>query len=146
MHHDPTPAIVLDTNAVLDWLWFGDSAMSPVAEAITAGRCRWLRTGAMRVELEHVLTHRLPDRPGARRDHVVEHAHRWACEVEAPGSCRSHRAPTCRDPDDQMFIDLAVSHKARWLVSRDRAVLALAPRVRVMGLAIVPPQRWATAP
>lgn len=137
-----TPAIVLDTNAVLDWLWFGDPAMTPVAKAITSGRCCWLRTAAMRAELEHVVAHKLPDRPGARRHQVVDDGHRWACEVEAPAPFMPGAALACRDADDQMFIDLALAQGARWLLSRDRAVLALARRARTMGLAIVPPRRW----
>jgi len=48
----------------------------------------------------------------------------------------------CRDPDDQMFIDLAVEAKARWLISRDRAVLALAKRARAFGVEILTPEAW----
>ena len=48
----------------------------------------------------------------------------------------------CRDPDDQMFIDLALAERARWLISRDRAVLALAKRARAQGLEILTPERW----
>jgi len=35
---------------------------------------------------------------------------------------------TCRDPDDQKFIDLAVAHRSR-LLSKDRAVLCMAKRL-----------------
>jgi predicted nucleic acid-binding protein len=39
------------------------------------------------------------------------------------------KAPlTCRDADDQKFIDLAVAHQAT-LLSKDRAVLALKKRL-----------------
>jgi predicted nucleic acid-binding protein len=39
------------------------------------------------------------------------------------------KAPvTCKDPDDQKFIDLAVAHGAT-LLSKDRAVLALKKRL-----------------
>ncbi|MFT7776961.1 putative toxin-antitoxin system toxin component, PIN family [Roseateles sp.] len=48
----------------------------------------------------------------------------------------------CRDPDDQKFIDLALAARARWLISRDKAVLALAKRARLRGLAILTPERW----
>ena len=46
----------------------------------------------------------------------------------------------CTDPDDQKFIDLALGHRARWLVTRDRAVLKLARRARTLGLNIVTPE------
>ena len=48
----------------------------------------------------------------------------------------------CTDADDQMFIDLAVSHRARWLLSRDRAVLKLARRAAKQGVLIMPPEAW----
>ncbi|MBX3622048.1 MAG: PIN domain-containing protein [Rhizobacter sp.] len=50
----------------------------------------------------------------------------------------------CTDPDDQKFIDLAVAN-ARWLVSRDRAVLKLARRAALFGLQVVSPDRWTQA-
>jgi predicted nucleic acid-binding protein len=49
----------------------------------------------------------------------------------------------CTDPDDQVFIDLALACKARWLLSKDRALLKLARRARALGLSIQPPASWA---
>ncbi|WP_310384090.1 putative toxin-antitoxin system toxin component, PIN family, partial [Roseateles sp.] len=48
----------------------------------------------------------------------------------------------CRDKDDQMFIDLALAEQAGFLISKDRAVLALAKRARRVGLAIMTPEAW----
>jgi predicted nucleic acid-binding protein len=48
----------------------------------------------------------------------------------------------CTDPDDQMFVDLAHAAGARWLVSRDRAVLRLARRAAAFGIAITAPEGW----
>jgi predicted nucleic acid-binding protein len=48
----------------------------------------------------------------------------------------------CADPDDQMFVDLAHAAGARWLVSRDRAVLRLARRAAAFGIAIAAPEGW----
>jgi len=43
------------------------------------------------------------------------------------------KAPvTCKDPDDQKFIDLAVAHSAL-LLSRDRSVLCMARRLQKLG-------------
>ena len=43
----------------------------------------------------------------------------------------------CRDPDDQMFIDLAVAHRAQ-LLSKDALVLRLARRLRPLGVVVGP--------
>jgi predicted nucleic acid-binding protein len=48
----------------------------------------------------------------------------------------------CTDADDQKFIDLACAAPARWLVSRDRAVLKLRRRAATDGLVIVTPDGW----
>jgi len=40
------------------------------------------------------------------------------------------------------FIDLALAHKARWLLSRDRAVLKLGRRTRPLGLEVLTPDAW----
>jgi predicted nucleic acid-binding protein len=41
-----------------------------------------------------------------------------------------------------MFIDLAIAQRCNWLISRDRAVLALAKRARNFNLIILTPQAW----
>jgi predicted nucleic acid-binding protein len=51
----------------------------------------------------------------------------------------------CTDPDDQVFLDLSRAHHARWLVTRDRALLTLARRAAQVGLAIVAPRLWRPA-
>jgi predicted nucleic acid-binding protein len=46
------------------------------------------------------------------------------------------------DPDDQVFIDLAVGQQAGWLFSRDRAILRLARRLRPLGVQALSPAAW----
>ncbi|MCI1190880.1 PIN domain-containing protein [Calidifontimicrobium sp. SYSU G02091] len=136
-----TPVVVLDTNAVLDWLWFADRAIQPLAAAVTRGACRWLQTDAMRDELRHVLAHRLPPRAGADPATVEAACVRWAHRVETPPPSPLR----CRDDDDQVFVDLALAARARWLVTRDRALLALRCRALAHGTEIVTPAAWAAA-
>jgi predicted nucleic acid-binding protein len=136
------PILVLDTNAVLDWLWFGDPAMQTLATAVTSGDCRWVQTDAMRDELRHVLAHRLPRRAGADPAVVEAACVRWARRVEPPPPALL----ACRDRDDQVFVDLALGMQARWLVTRDRALLALRTRARTLGTEIVTPAAWAATP
>ena len=54
-----------------------------------------------------------------------------ARRVEPPG-----KAPvSCKDQDDQKFVDLAVAHRAV-LLSKDGAVLALRKRLAVLGVPV----------
>jgi predicted nucleic acid-binding protein len=40
---------------------------------------------------------------------------------------------TCKDPDDQCFIDLAVAHRAQ-LLSKDKAILCMRKRLLALGV------------
>jgi len=46
--------------------------------------------------------------------------------------------PACRDRDDQKFMEAALAARADFLVTKDRALLDLAPRTASFG--IVPPE------
>lgn len=124
--------VVLDTNIVLDLYVFDDPATRPVREAVEAGALRWLATAPMREELARVLAYpQIAPRlafHGHDAQAVLAHFDRWA-ELVAPAD----KAPiTCKDPDDQHFIDLAVAHGAR-LLSKDKAVLVMRKRMERLG-------------
>jgi len=133
-------SLVLDTNVVLDWLVFRDPSSDALAAALTTGRAEWLTCARMRDELEHVLTRGALDRWSPDAGAVLATWDRWARLVAAPPP-----APPglrCTDPDDQVFIDLALEHGASALLSRDRALLRLARAARRAGLQVLTPQAW----
>jgi predicted nucleic acid-binding protein len=139
------PAVVLDTNAVLDWLVFHHPACDGWTARFTAGAARWIVSPAMRTELAHVLGRPAlgawqpqPDAVWGAWDRLAELREPTAT-TGAAGRLR------CTDPDDQKFVDLALAHGARWLVSRDRAVLKLARRTRLLGLEVLTPDAWAVS-
>jgi len=137
---DP-PAVVLDTNVVLDWLVFGNPGVRPIVQAIQDGRLHWVATVAMRGELDEVLRRGLPREQGTPPENIDLHWKAWAHIVTDPPPPSLAAPLRCTDPDDQKFIDLAL-HGADWLFSRDRAVLRLARRAAVRGLRIVTPEAW----
>ena len=138
----PPEFVVLDTNAVLDWLVFRDPSAAPLVEALETGRLRWLATAGMRRELAHMLVHPSLARwlPDSERVLTVFESYATLVEPDPPLAPHGLR---CSDPDDQPFIDLAVAQRARWLVSHDRAVLRLARRLRVHGVEVLRPVDWA---
>ena len=137
---DP-PAVVLDTNVVLDWLVFGNPGVQPVVRAIQDGRLHWVATSAMRGELDEVLRRGLPRDRGTASEIIEFHWKAWAHIVADPPPTGIAAPLRCTDPDDQKFIDLGL-HGADWLFSRDRAVLRLARRAVPRGLRIVTPEAW----
>ena len=124
---------------LLDWLVFRDPSVQALAEDIGSGRLRWIATGAMREELERVLAYPQVARFGPDLLAVAALWDRHATLHPAPVAPAPMR---CGDPDDQMFIDLAVALRARWLLTKDRELLRLAPRARAFGVEVVPPARW----
>ena len=139
------PCIVLDTNVVLDWLYFRDLRCAALADAIAGHRVRWIASAPMRDEIEHVLERgslgtRWPDGPAT----VREGWQRWATMVEATARA-APLAMRCTDADDQKFIDLALGARAVALLSADRAVLRLARRAARSGWRSRRSQRWTTA-
>ena len=143
----PLPAaslpVVLDTNVVLDWLVFRNPGCSPLASALARGEARWIATAAMRAELAHVLARGHLDAWQPSLPALWSQWDRYCVELPAPLAIGPARRLRCSDADDQKFIDLAVAGGARWLVSRDRAVLKLARRLLECGVEAVPPERWA---
>jgi predicted nucleic acid-binding protein len=137
----PAPAAVLDTNVVLDWLVFRDPALPPLATAIETGVLRWLATARMRAEFAEVLARPHLDRWGPDRELALATFDRVATMQDEPPPSRL----ICSDPDDQVYIDLAVAARCAWLVTHDRALLELAGRARALGVQVLPPARWPAA-
>ena len=136
-----TPAAVLDTNVVLDWLVFRDARTAPLADALLARRLRWLATGWMRDELAHMLAHGSLARWQPNKEQALTVFDSLAQLLPPAPRCRLH----CTDADDQVFIDLAVAQGAQWLLTHDRALLKLARRARQHGVQVATPAVWSTA-
>lgn len=129
----PAPrALVLDTNVVLDLLVFGDARARALSVALEQAQLRWIHTAPMRDEFERVLDY--PHLRVRREYHGLS-----VSELLARLDQRSVRVTvppkadvTCKDPDDQKFIDLALAHGAV-LLSKDHAVLSMRKRCAQRG-------------
>jgi putative PIN family toxin of toxin-antitoxin system len=136
----PPERIVLDTQVVMDWLVFREASILPLTQAVSDGSLLWIGRPEMLAELRHVLGRGVaaawtPDLA------EIEACFERLCQMQPQTPTPAVRL-VCRDPDDQIFIDLALAAGARWLISRDRAVLALARRARKLGLEILTPAAW----
>jgi len=125
--------IVLDTNIVLDAFVFSDVAAGPLRAGLVEGSLQWIATDAMRLELERVLGYpQIVPRLAFYRlgaDDVLAAFDRHA-RIE-PSAAKA--LVTCRDADDQKFIDLAVANRSG-LLSKDRAVLCMRKRLLALGV------------
>ena len=125
--------IVIDTNIILDLFVVGDPMAAPLRQQLDAGTLGWVATQPMRDELERVLAYPqiVPrmDFYGRSAAEVLGHFDRLVRRVEVAPKTTA----TCKDADDQKFIDLAVAHGAR-LLSKDRAVLCMKKRLLALGV------------
>ena len=145
-------AVVLDTNIVLDLWVFQDPAAAALFQALESGATRWWATSPMRDELARVLDyphiqkrllqrqlspqHSKPDLPQSPKFNtaawVLCEFDRLAKVVEVPPKALI----TCKDPDDQKFIDLAIAQGCG-LLSKDRAVLCMQKRLEQHGVRLL---------
>lgn len=126
-------AVVLDTNIILDAFVFDDPAARPLKSALAAHQLQWVATKAMRDELVRVLAYpKIVPRLAFYKlsaAHVLAQFDGQATLVDTAPKA----SVTCRDVDDQKFIDLAVAHQAV-LLSKDKAVLCM--KKRLLGLSV----------
>ncbi len=138
------PAVVLDTNAVLDAWLFHNPCIRALTDAIEAGQVRWLACAPMREELDRAARFKSLAAWKPDSEHLLTCLDRFATLLPTPSPSLLPRL-RCADPDDQVFIDLALAANARWLVTHDRALLKLAKRAHPLGLLILPPAQWGFA-
>ncbi len=138
--------VVLDTNAVFDWLVFQNPGCTALGNAVKAGSVRLLTSPSLRGELSHVLGRGVVNRWTTDFTSLWATLDQHAVELADPPPGQGSSRLRCTDPDDQKFIDFAVTHQAQWLLTRDRAVLKLSKKALAFGLVIATPQAWSPPP
>ena len=130
-------AWVIDTNIVLDLWLFEDPATVPLRAALLSGAISHLATTSMRDELARVLTYPHLIKRMAKSNIQAQDIlnrfdeHHLSAKPAAKAPC------TCKDPDDQKFIDLAIAHAAP-LLSKDAAILCMKKRLLQSGVVLNP--------
>lgn len=133
--------VVIDTNAVLDWLLFADPGVAPLAQAVQQRHIRWLTCDRMRAEFARALGYSTLARWAPDSQALLHAFDQWSDRIDDPAPCADTRL-RCSDPDDQVFIDLAVFAGATALVTHDRALLKLAAPALLSKLQICRPAEW----
>ena len=134
---------VLDTNVVLDWLYFNDPRTRLFQAAIEGGQLTLLASQATLDELKRVLNYRQFKLTPAQQTALFVQYQEQVQLIDMP-NMPSQPLPDCRDPDDQKFLELACAGAAHKLISKDKRLLELGrARVRqryALGFAIQAPE------
>lgn len=121
--------VVLDTNVALALEVFADPRLQGLRERWDRDELTAIADDETLAEFERVLRY-----PELRLDEAAAaeagRRYRGRCVVIPPGAALECVLPRCRDPDDQKFLQLAQRAGADWLLTRDKALLALRKKVR----------------
>lgn len=139
--------LVLDTNIVLDWLVFKDKHIAELQRAWLERRLELIAHAPALDELQRVLAYpqfKLTEQ--GQRAVMKDYESRVRIVSLPEGATLENLGmptdfPRCKDCDDDHFIALAYHHRADAIVSKDRAVLDLAKRVRRFGVTILSPSQ-----
>jgi len=116
--------VVLDTNVVLSALVFGGSLPGAVRAAWQRGALRPLASAATVQELVRVLAYPKFRLSASEQEELLADYLPYVQTVRIPQPPPA--VPSCRDPLDEPFMQLALAGKARVLVSGDRDLLDMA--------------------
>lgn len=137
----PSSGVVLDTNAWLDMLHFGDARIHSLHQAALVGEVSLFTDTNTLDEFRRVLRYPALGLDGADFARITYQFD--ALAIVIPDGPVPSGLPKCRDGDDQKFIELAARAEASWLLTRDAELLRMAPRLRgLLGLRVCPPSQW----
>ena len=117
------PRLVLDTNVILDLLVFKDPSAEPIRLLLDAKLVDAVRSEASILELVDVIQ-RPTFKLSREEQEIILQA--WESSTRLLENAAIESAPfTCRDLDDQVFINMAYSLRPALLLSKDLRVLEL---------------------
>ncbi|MDT3670493.1 MAG: putative toxin-antitoxin system toxin component, PIN family [Aromatoleum sp.] len=146
----PPPRLVLDTNTVMALWFFEDPRLARLRDAIEHHAPPLLARADTLEELRHVLAYRqFGASPDRQRDILDAYTARVTLAepmdpTDGDDPLSVPALPTCRDRDDQKFLEVARDGRASHLLSRDKVLLKLHRHRLVRGLfAVVTPESFA---
>jgi putative PIN family toxin of toxin-antitoxin system len=124
--------LVLDTNVILDLLVFKDPSTEPIRLALDAKQVDAVRSEASMLELIDVIQR--PTFKLSREEQAII-LQAWESVTRLLENAAIESAPfTCRDLDDQIFLDMAYSIRPALLLSKDLLVLELRAIAKTHGV------------
>lgn len=133
---------VIDTNVLISALLFRNGRLRNLRHAWQTGQFQPLVSAATSSELVSVLHYKKFKLDSSEIQETlalyIPYAKTHVIDAKANSL---KQVPICRDPKDQMFLNLAQSAGADFLISGDEDLLSLdAPAMKQLGFRIVTPQ------
>ena len=125
--------VVLDTNVCLDLFVFNDPRWANILAGLQNGSIHAVTKKECKDEWLAVLKYpHLPVTP----NNIEQICGRFEQMIECADlpSNPTYPLPACSDKDDQKFLETARDSGAQYLITKDKALLKLAKRIRKLGL------------
>lgn len=119
-------SVILDTNILLDIFVFNDERARNLKQAMVDGSVSTIASQKTLLEFADVIS-----RPPFKLDSAAQAnaLNQWQSIAEMIDDSSLAPAPwKCRDPDDQIFLNLAYQLRPAILISKDNALLHIASR------------------
>lgn len=129
--------LVIDTQTWMDLLHFEEPACSALYSSLQQRLVEAVRNDAAESEWMRVLGYPQFGLDTAAQQAMLQRFRQLTSAAADSLMPHAPRLPRCRDPDDQVFIELALAARADVLVSRDKALLELDRRCRKLGFAVL---------
>jgi len=120
------PKLVLDTNILLDLFYFKDQSVEGLLNSLVEHKITAYTCADIWAELEEVLA-RKPFAQSFEQIKAIRDTNSSLFEWLTPGVKKS--GIKCSDPDDQIFIELAVTIAPCYLITKDKDLLRLSKRL-----------------
>ena len=117
------PRVVFDTNVVLSALVFSQGRLAILRQAWETGQCRPLVSSATAAELLRAIAYPKFKLSASDQEELLAEYLPFCESVRIP--TKPPKTPTCRDPFDVPFLQLAIAGGAALLVTGDKDLLAL---------------------
>lgn len=125
--------IIIDTNVCLDLFVFHDQRWLEILHGLKDGHLKAITRADCREEWLAVLKY--PHLP-VTQDNLPDICQQFDLFIECatPAIKADIRLPVCSDKDDQKFLEIARDSSASTLITKDKALLKLARKIRKAGL------------
>lgn len=124
----PLPALILDTNVLLDMFYWDNTDAHRIAEELNHYTC--LYAWETLIEYADILSRsQFALTPDDQIKLLKQITDTFAfCAITA------HSPVRCKDSDDQKFLDLALSYAPAILISKDKRVLKAGRKMKKLGI------------
>ena len=123
---DPAPRVVLDSNVLLSALVFAGGTLGRFRSLWTSGRILPCASKETVQELIRLLANTKFKLNSMDQESLLADYLPFVQIVDAALNAEPASLPVCRDPYDQIFLELADASKADFLVTGDQDLLVLA--------------------